>query len=355
MVRQLTECQNCSQRFEAHYPYCPYCGMKTKDELTLGVLFNNTISNYFSVDARFFKSYLPLMLQPGFLAKEFVDGKRIKYLHPAQMYLFISVVFFLLFSFISREQTQSVDNFIKKDKMFSEKVKDSLQTTKMDSIVANSFQKIKENQKQMGINDNEIKSLDSVMKNNNANDNAILGMSFNQRKVDSMINAGVDDAVIYEYMGMKNSDGYVKKRFYQQAVKFLKNKSGGSVLQTFYDSVPIAMFILLPIFAFILKIFYFKKGPFAYHLVFSFYFFSFLFMVFSILVLTSLLWKAFPGWIITMVMLSTFFYLFFGVKRFYQQGYFLSFVKSNVISFLFLSMVIPFSAVIMGVMAFLFY
>ena len=355
MGRILTECSNCSQRFEAHYPYCPYCGQQTEDKLTLGILFNNTVSNYFSVDARFFKSYLPLMFKPGFLAKEFVDGKRIKYLHPAQMYLFISVVFFFLFSFISREQTQNVDKFIKKDMVFSTKEKDSIKEAEKDSIVLRSFQTIKENQKQMGLNDEDLKSLDSVVNNKNGHNNAIFGVGFNQRVVDSLIEAGAEDTVIYKTMGMKTSDGYVKKRFYQQMLKFLKNKSGGSVLQTFYDSVPIAMFILLPIFAFILKIFYFKKGPFAYHLVFSFYFFSFLFMVFSMLVLASLLWVDFPGWIIAIVMFSTFFYLFFGVKRFYQQGYFLSFIKSNVISFLFLSMVIPFAAVIMGVMAFLFY
>ncbi len=357
MSRVLTECSNCSQRFQAHFPYCPYCGQPAEDKLTLGVLFNNTVSNYFSVDARFFKSYFPLMFKPGFLAKEFVDGKRIMYLHPAQMYLFISVVFFFLFSFISREQTQNVDKFIKDDMVFSEKVNDSVKQAEKDSIVAKNFLLIKENQKQIGINDNQIKTLDSVINNSNnkTNQTVIWGMGFNQIIVDSMVTAGVDDGIIYKYMGMKQTDGFVKKRFYQQSLKFIKTKSGGSVLQMFYDSIPIAMFILLPIFAFILKIFYFNKGPFAYHLVFSFYFFSFLFMVFSMLVAASLIWTGFPGWITFLVMFSTFFYLFFGVKRFYGQGYLLSFIKSNVITFFFLSLVIPFAAVIMGLMAFLFY
>lgn len=355
MSRVLTECSNCSQRFEAHYPYCPYCGQQAEDKLTLGVLFNNTVSNYFSVDARFFKSYVPLMFKPGFLAKEFVDGKRIKYLHPAQMYLFISVVFFFLFSFISREQTQSVDNFIKKENVFALDNNDSIQQKKNDSLAVARLLQIKDNQKQWNIKDQDVKKIDSIITNKDNHDNAILGRSFNQRTVDSMINAGVKDSIIYDYMGMKTTDGYMTQRAYKQALKFLKNKSGGSVLQTFYDSVPIAMFILLPIFALFLKMFYYYKGPFAYHLVFSFYFFSFLFMVFSMLVFATLIWNNFPGWMIAIVMFSTFFYLFFGVKRFYEQGYFLSFIKSSVISFLFLSMVIPFAALIMALMAFLFY
>lgn len=356
MSRALTECSNCAQRFEAHYPYCPYCGQQAENKLTLGVLFSNTISNYFSVDARFFKSYIPLMTKPGFLPKEFVDGKRILYLHPAQMYLFISVVFFFLFSFISREQAQDIDTAIKRDVSRSAEKQNSMDSQEQDSIAAQNFLKpLKENQKQLGLQDKDIKSLDSVIKNKKAHDNAILGVHFNQMEIDSMIDVGASDKEIYKYMGMKDTDGAFKHRFYKQALKFLKNRSGGSVLQAFYDSIPIAMFILLPIFAFILKIFYFKKGPFAYHLVFSFYFFAFLFMVFSGLVLATLLWKDFPGWIIGVIMLSTFFYLFLGVKRFYGQGYFLSFVKSNIITFVFMSFVLPLATVIMGLMAFLFY
>jgi hypothetical protein len=73
------------------------------------------------------------------------------------------------------------------------------------------------------------------------------------------------------------------------------------------------------------------------------------------LVIVDLIWSNFPGGIIFLIMLSTFFYLFLGMKRFYGQGYILTFIKSNVVSFLFLSFVIPFAAVIMGLMAFLFY
>ena len=101
--------------------------MKAKDELTLGVLFNNTISNYFSVDARFFKSFIPLMFKPGFLAKQFVEGRRLLYLHPAQIYLFVSVVFFFLFSFIGNKQAESLDSALKKDIERSQIHNDSLE------------------------------------------------------------------------------------------------------------------------------------------------------------------------------------------------------------------------------------
>ncbi len=49
-------CPNCEHELNNADKYCPSCGQKTNDELTINVLFSNTITNYFSVDARFFKS-----------------------------------------------------------------------------------------------------------------------------------------------------------------------------------------------------------------------------------------------------------------------------------------------------------
>ncbi len=356
MPKPTIECSNCNQCFEAHYPYCPYCGQEAEDKLTLSVLFTNTISNYFSFDARFFKSFIPLMIKPGYLAKKFVEGKRLLYIHPAQMYLFISVVFFFLFSFISREQSEEFDTDIKKAFDKDVVIKDSIQLRRADSILAQiDLDYITKNEKQLGLNDSEIKKLDTLIKKAGSPNSRIFGRNFNGDEIDSMIANGTSDQKIYRQLGMKEDDDILTKRFYRQGIKFYKSKSVGSILQAFYDSVPIAMFILLPIFALILKIFYSNKGQFAHHLVFTFYFFSFLFTVFSILTLSTLLWDDFPWWIIMIVMLSTFFYLFLGVKRFYGQDYLMSFVKSNVISFVFLSIVIPFAAFIVGMMAFLFY
>lgn len=358
MRRSLTDCQNCNQRYEAQYPYCPYCGIKSKDELTLGVLFNNTISNYFSVDARFFKSFIPLMFKPGYLAKQFVDGRRLLYLHPAQIYLFISVVFFFLFSFISHKQAESVDSAIKKDYERSQIYMDSLKQKSRDSLAELSEeqqQQIDEYQFASVANQEHHKVQSNKGANYRTDPKSMVKFDFNEFEIDSMIAAGASDKEIYLKMGMEEDAGYIVQRFFKQILKFFKNKSAGSILQTFVDSIPLAMFILLPIFALILKLFYFRKGRFAYHLVFSFYFFSFLFAVFSLLVIANLIWEKFPGWIMTLVMFSTFFYLFFGVKRFYKQGYLRSFIKSSAVSFMFLAIVLPFAFMIMGLMAFLFY
>jgi len=121
----LFVCKNCETAFQEGYDFCPHCGQKAKDELTLGILFYNTIANYFSFDARFLKSFLPLLFKPGYLAQKFIEGKRLLYLHPAQLYLFVSVVFFFLFSFNAREQARKLDKSLA-ESMQNERITDTL-------------------------------------------------------------------------------------------------------------------------------------------------------------------------------------------------------------------------------------
>jgi len=129
----IIDCKNCEKTFDKDFEFCPYCGQKAKDDLTIGLLFYNTISNYFSFDARFFKSFIPLMIRPGYLAKRFVEGKRLLFLHPAQFYLFISIVFFFLFSFIARKQQLEFDKSIKKE-FENVKSSDTININALDSI-----------------------------------------------------------------------------------------------------------------------------------------------------------------------------------------------------------------------------
>ncbi len=357
-------CKNCERTFKDVYNFCPYCGQDDKQKLTLSVLFYNTISNYFSVDARFFKSFIPLITKPGYLASKFIEGKRLLYLHPAQMYLFITVIFFFLFSFIKRQQVQDLNTEFEKTLSQEKKSNYALQTNdslliaeqqkkdEKDSIVKSELKKVlTENKKYTHFSDSRI---DSIVNKTNAKNQNIVNFDFNQSDMDSLINSGASNEVVYKFMGMNDDAGFLKRRLYSQALKFYKSREGGSILQAFYDSIPIAMFFLLPIFALILMLFYRKKGTYAHHLVFSFYFFAFLFTVFSIIIVVNFMVDI-PDSIDWLIAISTFVYLCLALSRFYNQGKFKSFIKGSLASFLFLSFVAPSAAFILGLFAFLFY
>ena len=356
-IMSHTTCKNCGTELKSYFKHCPECGQKVDEDLTLGLLFNNTISNYFSVDARFFRSFVPLLFKPGFLAKQFVSGKRLTYLHPAQMYLFVSVVFFFLFSFVERDTTQSFDKALQKNLNDFKAVSKTIQDAKpLDSSeVENIVKPFKENQKALGISDEKMRQIDSLSQIPQGKADLDTDFTFNQKTIDSLIAAGARDEVIYNEMGMAPDAGWFSKKFYSQMLKFYKTRSGGSILQAFYDSIPIALFVLLPIFALILKLFYLKRGRYAHHLVFGFYFFSFLFALFGVDLLVNLFVYDIPNSLDWLIALSSFFYLWLAIRNFYRQGWFVSFFKSGMVSFVFLLLVLPFALVVMALTAFLMY
>ncbi len=358
MKSELETCKNCENQLEKISKFCPHCGQQTKEDLTVGLLFYNTISNYFSFDARFFKSFLPLLFRPGYLAKKFIAGKRLLYLHPAQLYLFVSVVFFfLLTTIVVRKQIQDLDTALKKTletPLISDSTKLKAQQT-LDSVKLDSILLPLKEKGIPGIEDEQVKVLDSLIKSNNQKTvGETLSFGFDENKVDSLIAINASDNKIYRAMGMDDDDGYIAKKFYAQVLKFYKQRNGGQILQAVYDTIPISLFVLLPIFAFILKLLFFKRGSYAHHLVFSFYFFSFLFTLFSLILIVNSFVQI-PDWIDWLLVVSTFFYLLVAIKRFYNHGWFLSFIKTGISSFVYLILVIPIAIVIVALIGFLFY
>ena len=334
---ETQSCKNCEKTFDASFDYCPYCGQESADNLTFGVLFSNTIENYFSIDARFFRSFVPLMLKPGVLPRRFVDGKRLKYLHPAQFYLFISVLFFFLYASSVREADKGVSQALEKG--FDAEISlDSVVNTEKDSIAMDQARRaLKENQKFTGMSDADIAVIDSVMKQDPNIPN--LSFTFKREKLDSLIAIGAPQEEKLKAMGMKEDAGAFNRRFYQQILKFYEQKGDG-IVQTLYDTIPIAMFLLMPLFAILLKVFYWKRGNFAHHMVFSFYYFTFLFTVFCILKLAN---KAIyvPSWIEFLIFLSFMIYLMIALRNFYRSSWIGAFLKSGVITFFYTIIIFP--------------
>lgn len=355
MRKKPVTCSNCEQKFTEGFAFCPHCGQKSNEELTLSVLFYNTIGNYFSVDARFFKSFIPLLIKPGFLAKQFVGGKRLLYLHPAQFYLFITVVFFFLFSFISRQQEQQLDALFNKDFDLLKETDSLRGNQQLDTLnIENILVPIKTNPQEFGIKNDEINKIDSVIKLNVDKQPKRNAFDIdNSGKIDSLIAIKAPNELIYKTMGMSEDASNLQRKFYAQILKFYKQRGGG-ILGAFYDTIPIALFILLPIFAFILKLLFIKTGSYAHHLVFSFYFFSFLFTVFSLILITNFIINI-PDWIDWLIVLSTFLYLFLAVKYFYEKTWMVSLLKSGLTTFVYFTFVIPIAVIIIAITAFMFY
>lgn len=348
-------CKNCNQPFGTSYKFCPNCGQIQADTLTLKELFNNTIQNYLAFDARFFKSFIPLITKPGFLPSEFVKGKRLTYLHPAQLYLFSTLLFFFLFSFQVKKSADYLDSSLSEifqenkkaqsiEAIEKQRIEDSLHKVQVKQTLNNS-------KALLGLSEKEIDSIANKSEKNNENVNHL---NFDEKKVDSLIAINADESIILREMGLKKDAGFFGKLLYKQTLKFYKNPKAGSIYKRFMDSIPITLFFLLPIFALLLRLFYFKRKIYANHLVFSFYYFAFIFFVFSGIMTTNYIYDI-PDYLDVLAILSCFVYLVIAVKNYYKKQWIGTLLKTSLLTLTYFTFVIPFATIITLLISFLYF
>ncbi|MEM6687597.1 MAG: DUF3667 domain-containing protein, partial [Bacteroidota bacterium] len=324
MSTEQKNCQNCGYQLTPYHNFCPNCGQKVDDKLSMRVLFHNTIMNYFSVDARFFRSFIPLLVRPGFLAKKFVLGKRLLYLHPAQFYLFASIVFFFIFSISTRATQQDMENSIRrsfgKEREFvreAQNVVDSVrkQIKKEDSIqnkippIVEALQKDSQVIIDETLSDTVAKTQKQTKSRKQAAQEQMLGFYFDTATLDSLYQANAPMEEKLKAIGVdEKQNNWFEMFIAKQVIKF-REKRGDGIVKAFMDTIPISMFFLIPIFAFLLKILYRKRGRFAHHMVFSFYFFAFIFLAASIIIIGNYIIDI-AAWINVVLVLSMLIYLF---------------------------------------------
>lgn len=96
-----THCQNCDSRLTG--PYCSVCGQRDIDYSgSFWHILEDALEGALHFDGKFFKSATFIFTRPGFLTKEFIAGRRSRYMHPIRMYVFASFLFFTVSVLTSR-------------------------------------------------------------------------------------------------------------------------------------------------------------------------------------------------------------------------------------------------------------
>lgn len=100
------KCKNCGTHLESDFKYCPSCGQEVRDSASsIGAFFTHFLNDYFTFDSKIIRSFKPLLFKPGFLTLEFLGGKRVRYITPLRLYIFISIAFFLVLSLLGSDAT----------------------------------------------------------------------------------------------------------------------------------------------------------------------------------------------------------------------------------------------------------
>lgn len=97
------KCRNCGVRLLRASRFCHSCGQTTRERLpSMRGLYAEYAQNYVGMEGALWRTLLRLFLLPGSLTVEYLRGRRRRYLLPLRLFLTVSVVFFIVIGFQTR-------------------------------------------------------------------------------------------------------------------------------------------------------------------------------------------------------------------------------------------------------------
>lgn len=333
-LRKDKTCLNC--RYVVENRFCPNCGQENTDTrktfIQLFVHFFEDLTHY---ENSFWKTIRNLIFKPSSLTKEYLSGKRMSYLAPIRLYIFISFVTFFLISIIP---DTSRDEMVKVNEHQAKPMEQVL-VTDVDSI-----NKAKDNlEKKQWIANMEKngyidkKAADSLQKEVTEREQKNDGsdyMNFGYRSVehlDSIQKFGKPDEKLSDLEYWVNKKILLVKKGRTQKEVYEK------LMESVIHNIPKALFIYMPLFAFILWLFQSKKRWYYFdHGIFTLHYFSFLLLASLILELLNFFFELFVQYRIvniisyiveSVIILYMIYYFLPAHHRFYEQSRIMTIIK----------------------------
>jgi hypothetical protein len=396
-------CENC--HLPLNGPFCANCGQEADSTLKyFWVVIMHLLDDIFSFDSRASRTLWPLVTRPAFLTNEYFSGRRVHYVPPIRLYLFISIVFFITLKFfvgadnnsginISNKQAliTQVESHIAKlkteqdtlQKIPSDNIEELDEITRLNADMAkfNNYLADLNRDSNSGQNKQIIKLTRELVELEFDNAEEALSSKelerFNAvmaRRL-KVINGGIiseelnignneDGSLSFDFLSAEKNKKLNKfsKELTEKAEKAF-NSDTGPLIEQVIGKLPQLMFILLPLFAVLLKImFLFSNRLYMEHLTVALHSHSFIFIA----VLLSEMLEALQDYLATSspsladfsgivaggLLMWISIYLFLMQKRVYKQGAFFTTVKFFIIGTIYTAMigVTGIVAVVWGIM-----
>lgn len=311
-----TRCGNCQTMLAG--PYCHQCGQPIKGLIRpLSGWFADFLDGVVQWDGRIPRTVTPLLFRPGFLTREYIAGRQVRYVTPVRLFLFLIVILFLAVNWIADISGSAVDT--RALAPASEDIE------RVQRVVA----WLPAPQRQAVLDDALSPSMP---------DNAI------------SIELGPEDAPREPIRLAWLSDGLNAQL--DQAVKRLNenvrrvNRDPQAFIEQMLSVAPQALILMLPLFALMLKLFYlFKHRLYMEHLLVALHSHSFIALaLLAIILLDSLAgtvasWTWLAGglqWLVALLWLWIPLNLLLTQKRVYGQGWPMTSLKFTVIGSLYM-------------------
>lgn len=98
-----THCLNCGAAVHAHF--CQHCGQETAAHVpSAGEFLHEFVGHYIALENKLWKTLALLLFKPGRLTREYLEGKRVRYVQPLRVYLTMSIIFFAVFKYSGHDK-----------------------------------------------------------------------------------------------------------------------------------------------------------------------------------------------------------------------------------------------------------
>jgi hypothetical protein len=335
--------------------HCYACGQPVKGMIRpLSSMLHDIADTIFNIDSRIFRTLFPLYFRPGFLSNEYFAGRRVRYVTPFRLYFFLSVAAFLLIQW-------SLDS-LDMSKAFRSDAGDKIAAAQTaQEVIAQrdlGLAEIEKAKATPGMPTGAIKGIDKAA--DAIRSKADRRLAHLQRIADakakgdapppaeeadegSIVLGGTkwDPAVNPVHISWLPDAANAKlTKLGVHARENLKkiNKDPKPFVVGVFSVLPQVLFVLMPLFALLLKIFYiFKRRLYMEHLIIALHSHSFIFI--SLLLITlavlaqgavreSASWLYQPlEWLVFVMCWWLPIYLFLMQKKVYKQGWFFTTIK----------------------------
>lgn len=328
-LREENDCLNCGTLVQG--PYCHNCGQENiVPHETFGSMVKHFFYDITHFDGNFFSTMRILIFKPGFLSKEYIQGRRKTYLHPIRMYVFTSAVFFLIFfSFYSVKESdiKILDDNANVKKTATELKEEFLKEAKTPKDSS----KIEKAANLLRISESRLRAASDSEKIINAKaGNQNLSIDFGNA---SKYNSVHEYDSVQKALSKREQDGLLLKILNRKLVgineryKGKESKLFSDVVNKFFHTFPYLLFVSLPLFALFLKLLYLRRRQYYYadHGIFliHLYIFTFLFLLvfFFLNKIDELVNLGFIDAVKALFIFGGIFYTLKAIKNFYQQGW----------------------------------
>ncbi|MBK7871770.1 MAG: DUF3667 domain-containing protein [Saprospiraceae bacterium] len=342
-------CPNCYYPIEQNDHFCGQCGQKyTTGKIPLKELFQEFFESVLNLDAKIFHTIGALFI-PGKLTIEYFKGRHNSYFRPLRIFFVMAIIHFAVISFSEfdgfnfnfNENSSKLD--IKKESYRAVFLEE------MDTTQQHILNKFNDN----SIVNQAFDSLTVTMKGNREDSIEIGYLDFQRN-----FNIEGKDLVIakkdmFELPNEELCDkyevrGFMERLIVRQEIKLLADNASFS--RYLIGQMIWMVILMMPALSLVLKLLYIRrKRYFVEHLVFSFHYHAFAFLIFTLAFLL-LDWKVWQGQTkesdltppIVIAFSVVLIYLFMAMKRVYKQRVFKTFLKYSFLNFAYLIIFVVF-------------